>query len=196
MKAHPSERVLSERVRLLEASLCQVGEPMQFIETEGMKERWEAYVGAKKGGWFVVPADLRQTWGDWLSEEWKWDWWCTMTFRDPMGPKGAHTRWVKWVRWLRSAVGHRVYYVRARETGPDSDRVHYHALIMGVGEANRMAARAMWERIAGFAQIWPYDPDKGATYYLTKYLVKEGSEIDFSPGLEVVKGVPSLGLGA
>jgi hypothetical protein len=36
-----------------------------------------------------------------------------------------------------------------------------------------------WERLAGYARIYSYDPQKGARYYIGKYAFK-GGEIDIN----------------
>jgi len=47
-------------------------------------------------------------------------------------------------------------------------------------EIEELAIRIFWEdqwnEIAGFARIYPYDPEKGGNYYLSKYVSKELSD--------------------
>jgi hypothetical protein len=42
----------------------------------------------------------------------------------------------------------------------------------------------VWNDIAGFARIFLYDKERGAGYYLSKYVVKELGEIKFSEKLQ------------
>ena len=43
-------------------------------------------------------------WGAWLGGEWDWTWWLTMTFRQPVGERGANARWKAWAAWLNRAL--------------------------------------------------------------------------------------------
>lgn len=58
--------------------------------------------------------------------------------------------------------------------------LHYHVLMGGgVRTLRRLSWGDLWQEIGGgFAQVLPYDRNRGAVQYLTKYAVK-GGEIDF-----------------
>lgn len=63
--------------------------------------------------------------------------------------------------------------------------IHFHALVGRVPEkVGRFDYMKRWEMLAGYARIFPYDPAKGARYYLGKYVAK-GGEIDVGGPLQI-----------
>ncbi len=143
-----------------------------------------------------------QEWGDWLSREWSWDLFVTLTHDQSEQALGRGTRTVvgwkasadRWDRFMDLAVVPKVkakeglvspYWVRGREPNPWRKGTHFHALIGGVGEINRRELWEWWFRDQGYglARILPYEPSKGAAHYLTKYVVKELGDVAFSSDL-------------
>jgi hypothetical protein len=91
----------------------------------------------------------------------------TMTFAEPVHQAQAARR-CRGVRWAR-ALEYQKRHV-----------IHYHALLWfgGEGEPHRFTAMGRWEKIGeGWARIFTYDPQLGASHYLGKYISK-GGEID------------------
>lgn len=147
---------------------------------------------------------LKVAWGDWADKvgdrKGGWDWFATLTFRDRT-PEEVKSGWTK-VGWAYSSkacdaflchVGevkglHDVHWLRAREIQRDRGVPHWHALIGGVKDLRRDAAWQWWHERYGFARILPYEREKGASFYLCKYVTKELGDIEFSPSLRLDKG--------
>jgi hypothetical protein len=148
--------------------------------------------------------DLKQSWGDWLSELGDrvggWDWWASLTFRDIEG-QGAWTRpgwaytakaWRLWITELEQRAFEQapldslkqprrgLEWVRAREEQRGRGIDHFHALLSGVGDLRRDGAWLWWFDRYGIARIEPYNRELGAGYYLCKYVTKELGDLQFS----------------
>lgn len=117
-----------------------------------------------------------------------WDWYATLTFREPVHPEQAVKRCQRWLRVLSTEVygrrfrerGLGCWWVRSLEY-QRRDVIHFHMLLGGVGTGpRRKYYEHAWHRENGFASIFPYDPLKGARYYCAKYVTKKttGGEID------------------
>ncbi len=128
--------------------------------------------------------------GNWLTEEYSWDWYTTHTFADENISQGMANN--AWQRWLNSlvlqckAVGlPRPHYVRATEHQElrVGRTIHYHALVGGVGNIRRLLFKDLW-CFDGFARVVKYNPSLGAGFYLGKYLVKSDSDIRFSHNMK------------
>jgi hypothetical protein len=140
-----------------------------------------------------IYADLRQAWGVWLVELGDrvggWDWWATLTFRDPpvgkIGVGYAKRAWKAFMEELRAYRGiGEPAWVRGMEYQHWRGVPHFHALLSGVKHLRRDSAWSWWFKNYGIARILPYDPQLGAGFYLCKYVVKELGEIEFSPNFE------------
>lgn len=128
--------------------------------------------------------ELREAWGTWLSG-FRWDWYCTMTFRYQVHPEQAAKRWARWVRRLEKKTRQAVRWARALEY-QKRGVIHYHALIyfgpqgviFGDPGPRRLTWMDRWQEIGdGYARIVRYDPQRGAGFYLGKYVAK-GGEVD------------------
>lgn len=136
--------------------------------------------------------EAKKALGEWLSTP-PWDWYTTHTFKlDYVSPRQADKAWYAWFNSVRiaaksinkapSVYGNKApYYFRATEY-QDRGTLHYHALIGGVGDTKRLAFKDLWE-LYGFARVLPYEADKGATFYVGKYLTKSDGDIRFSHNL-------------
>lgn len=122
---------------------------------------------------------LQDAWGDWLST-FPWQAWCTLTFKEEW-PDGtvftptqasatrAFGRFTRWLRKDSPGLG----WFCAHEVG-SLGRLHLHALLGGMEPyTSRRALWKWWHDRYGRAQILPYDRERGAAYYLTKYVAKE-----------------------
>jgi hypothetical protein len=143
--------------------------------------------------------DLRTSWGNFVddvgSRKGGWDWYATLTFRDPspeeilrgwtkigMGySKRAGDAFLKLLGEMKGLGTH--YWFRAREYQRDRGVPHYHMLIGGVEDLRRDEAWKWWYDNFGFARILPYEVGKGARFYLCKYVTKELGDFEFSENL-------------
>lgn len=147
---------------------------------------------------------LKAEWGQWLSRDWDWDWWVTLTYDmraetgkfRPASPTHTAVGWARseqdWDNWLAS-VSERAakdapmespYWFRGREPNKHRYGTHFHALVgfpEGVKYAGRSVAWREWFTAHGNARIEPYDPSRGAGFYVAKYVTKELGDLQFSP---------------
>jgi hypothetical protein len=146
--------------------------------------------------WITSPGGLEKrankAFGEWLSTP-SWEWYTTHTFKaDYVSPKAADRKWYAWFNSVRlgarqigvtpSVWGKDApYYFRCVEY-QDRGTLHYHALIGGVGDLRRLYYKDIWE-MYGFARVLEYDADRGANYYVGKYLTKSVGDIRFSHNL-------------
>lgn len=93
-----------------------------------------------------------------------------------------------WDRWLSTIADERArdglrepFWFRGREANPNHRGTHFHALIGGVSDLSRRDAWRSWFEAQGVARIEPYDPRRGAGWYVAKYVVKELGDLSFSP---------------
>lgn len=153
---------------------------------------------ADRSGW-LTKREVQDSWGDWLSKSWRWDWWVTLTFDQRKLEQGSSTHtavgWSQsdrfWREWLRDSVGDSessdglvpsVYWLRGREPNPYRYGTHFHALVGGVPtDTSRRLAWEAWFKRHGMARVEPYDPTKGAGFYVSKYVTKTLGDLTFSP---------------
>lgn len=162
------------------------------------------------GGDTLRKGAVLDAWGAWLSQQWDWSWWVTLTF-DPAkslrdgNPEHTAVGWSRsarsWDDWLSATLGDSsgsttlgdgsIYWVRGREPNPYRYGTHFHALVGGVAPTiRRDDAWRWWFTNHGHARIEPYNPAWGAGRYLSKYVVKELGDITFSDNLATfAKGV-------
>jgi hypothetical protein len=128
-----------------------------------------------------------------LLNQYTWDWFITMTFREPTHPESADKRWRLWVsminrqlwgpRWAKKKQS--VTWVRALEL-QKRGVIHYHALMSHPKDLNlilsRFAQMQNLNTIAGFARIFPPRSVDAVISYCSKYVIK-GGEIECSPYL-------------
>lgn len=135
-------------------------------------------------------------WGRWLDSRWRWDWFATLTFDQSKAGTGSHDvvgwslsrrYWDEWATGIAERAGlPGIYWFRGREPNKNNRGTHFHALIGGVEDLRRSDAWSAWSR-HGFARILPYGEDhegkplQGAARYVSKYVVKELGDLEFSP---------------
>lgn len=137
--------------------------------------------------------ELKQAWGTWLTGLADWQWFVTLTFRDPSpeeiargytkrGWGYAQKAYSQFLGMLQPALG-ALYWFKALEYQAWRGVPHIHALIGGL-ENTRYAEVAAWYwQKYGFCRILDYDPELGAGFYLCKYVTKELGDIRFSKNL-------------
>lgn len=140
-----------------------------------------------------IKGDLKQAWGSWISGLADWDWFATLTFRPPSkeeqakgytqrGWKYAERAYDAFLGGLPAPLGVE-HWVRCFEFEHWRGVPHIHALISGVDGLRRDDAWAWWFKRYGQARILPYDRERGAGFYLCKYVTKELGDIAFSHNL-------------
>jgi len=153
-----------------------IQEPILFSPSDGIKSRLLGKRGEKGKG--------VQVFGKWLCG-WDWEWFVSLTFHyDKVGVVWSNKRWQKWIQGIRKRIGHRVEFVRVTEYQL-RDAIHFHALMLNTGGYMRLRARDLWcnKMKNGYARVLPYDPNRGAGYYVAKYIVKEFGDIQLSRAL-------------
>ncbi|MBA7591847.1 hypothetical protein ES708_34015 [subsurface metagenome] len=140
--------------------------------------------------WQTNPSGLMKranlAFGEWLSTP-DWQWYVTLTFRAAdVSLKASDGHWQSWLNTLTQACKvmgkDHPFYFRVLEF-QDRGTPHYHALVGGVGDIRRLLFKDIWE-LHGFARVEAYDKNKGANFYVGKYLTKNTGEIRFSHNLK------------
>lgn len=121
---------------------------------------------------------LRESWATFLNN-FNWDWWVTLTFRDKQTTNSANRKWNVWLKGLENERDNKVGYFRVTELQRLRNNIHFHALMLNLRGIRRLTWMDEWDRIAGFARIYPYKKNKGANYYLCKYVTKQIAEHKF-----------------
>jgi hypothetical protein len=140
--------------------------------------------------------NISDAFGDWVGGMADWDWFATMTFRDPsendqkagwtrIGTGYARTALRKWSDSLQRACfgSDQPRWMACMEFQKDRGVPHWHALVSGTGDQRRMDWVDWWYHEYGIARVLPYDKKLGARYYLSKYVTKSMADIQFSVGL-------------
>lgn len=124
---------------------------------------------------------LPEAYGAWLDGLAPWSWFVTVTFRDRNGYAPTSDGGIRaiegWLRDLGKMAGAPIGFVIGEEFGPLGNRFHCHLLVCGVSHLSR---RFWWYeayRRFGRARILPFDPKRGATFYVSKYVAKTLGEI-------------------
>jgi len=133
-------------------------------------------------------ADVLTAWGDWLKDIGGWQWFVTLTFRDPQPHSGNWTKpgfayaaraWEDFMQFVRPPIGP-LQWVRFFELQRDRGVPHIHGLVKGLDSVQyKQASEMLWSRY-GFNRILEYDPKLGAAHYVTKYIAKELGDVSFS----------------
>ncbi len=140
--------------------------------------------------WHTNPEGLmrrsRRAFGEWLSTP-QWEWFTSHTFRaEYVSPREADKHWQAWLNSLCQACKvrelERPFYFRVTEL-QERGTIHYHSLIGGVGDIRRLLFKDFWE-LHGSARVLAYEPDRGANFYVGKYLTKDDGDIRFSHNLK------------
>lgn len=142
-----------------------------------------------------MPLSISQSWSVFLSR-YKWDWFCTFTFREPVHPERAAKAFryfcnrlnteIHGANWRRRRDGG-VFWVRALEY-QKRDVIHYHALMGDVEDLNARTRRLYWmdwwnaPQHFGYAKIELPNGHGAVANYVAKYVAK-GGEIDVSENL-------------
>jgi hypothetical protein len=127
-------------------------------------------------------ADLRDDMSEWINK-FQWQMWFTGTFkeersyRDTIKTKKAFMRFIGDLgeKYHKSEIE----FWLAVERFKCGDFTHVHALLNGLDGLTYRQIGEVWRSRFGRESVEGYDPQKGANYYLTKYVVKEVCDWDF-----------------
>jgi hypothetical protein len=115
----------------------------------------------------------RKDYESWL-DGFRWEWFCSLTFRPGLKPKQARWRLHTWLEALRESLGTEDFgFVAVRENGRTGQNHHYHALIKGLKRSHydeRLDFMSRWWKLAGDALINPYKEGAGGISYILKDL--------------------------
>jgi len=137
--------------------------------------------------------EISQEWGHWVDGMSDWEWYATLTFRDPADPRYPGWTQVGWksahnaLRSFNNALVLDLDYINPLwvAVGETQQRgtPHWHLLVANVADQRRMSWVDWWFERYGIARVLPYDRELGARFYLGKYLTKQLANIEFSPAL-------------
>ena len=116
-----------------------------------------------------------EAWGQFLSQ-FPWDWFVTLTFREPVPSFRAYRMFRRFTADIERAAGMPIAWFLVFEYGARTGRLHVHALMLNVAHLSRLWWLDEWNRRAGYARILPFDRSRGAAFYCAKYLTKGSGE--------------------
>jgi len=143
-------------------------------------------------GYFKL--DLHQAWVNFIKTFEPFQWYVTLTFKEPKHPESADKAFFRWIRYINECLyGRRfreikkgVTYFKCMEY-QKRDVIHFHCLIGDphLYKLKRWDFMKAWEfdcyrskeLVNGYARISEYNAARGAVNYCSKY-VSKGGEID------------------
>jgi hypothetical protein len=137
--------------------------------------------------------EVLTAWGDWLHAIGGWQWFVTLTLRDPKPSYGNWTKpgfalanraWDDFIKFSHEGLDV-LQWVRFFELQRERGVPHIHGLVKGLASTRySQVSEIMWQRY-GFNRILDYKPELGATHYITKYVVKDLGDVRFSDRFDV-----------
>lgn len=161
-------------------------------EVEGNQPPGPISHGPGASGFPPLPT-IQQGWVD-LLNRWRFNWFCTLTFRDHTHPEAALKRFSVWISKINEELygkryykrGQSIYWVNAIEF-QKRGVIHFHALLGAPENLNHKVRRLkfmdIWYDLAGIARIEEIEDDEAVYKYVSKYVAK-GGEIDVSPNIK------------
>lgn len=101
-----------------------------------------------------------------------WDWFTTLTFKNSPKTYTAKNKLNSWIDTLESEENRKIGYYSTMEFTM-LGVPHFHLLMGNLDGVSRRKWWEKWYNSNGRARILPYDQEKGASYYLSKYVVKD-----------------------
>jgi len=158
--------------------------------------------------------DVHQAWMNFIKSFEPFQWYVTLTFKEPRHPEACNKAFYRWIRHINQCLYGRRY--REKQKGVTwikaieyqrREVVHFHCLVGSpeLYKLKRLDFMKVWESdctniqeiINGYARIYKYDHNRGAINYCSKYVLK-GGEIDLyiSPELRYLlsDNSPMLGI--
>lgn len=129
--------------------------------------------------------ELSHEWGVFLSQ-FQWDWFISLTLRDATSSFRVDRLFRRLMWDIELAAGNKIAWFMVFEYGTRTGRLHIHALVQGVSHLSPAWWMEEWNRRAGYARIFPFDPRKGGVFYCAKYMTKTECEWE-------IEGLPENG---
>jgi len=138
--------------------------------------------------------DLQQAWMDFIKSFEPFQWYVTLTFKEPRHPESCDKAFYRWIRNINEYLYGRRYrenkkgvtWIKAIEY-QRREVMHFHCLVGSpeLYKLKRLDFMKLWESdcmntqeiINGYARIFKYDHSRGAINYCSKYVLK-GGEVD------------------
>jgi hypothetical protein len=119
----------------------------------------------------ITQQRLSQTYVTWLST-YQWDWFITLTFREPTTRVKAIWTFDRWIECVNAAQGtHHFRWVRVLQFGAFGDNIHFHVLLGGLRTAEFIRwPVTLWSKMAGWAEPRRFKPDAKAFEYILRFL--------------------------
>ena len=144
---------------------------------QGRIRRVSTFLTARDADRLKVALTTQRDWGEWLTG-FLWAHFATLTFRHQPAVPAAIRDFKVWVRRLEQRALERVYWFYALERGA-AGMLHLHCLVSGTRELSGGSLEDAWSW--GRADASPYDPERGASYYVTKAVASDAAEYDIDP---------------
>jgi len=143
-------------------------------------------------GYFKL--DLHQAWVNFIRTFEPFQWYVTLTFKEPRHPEACNKAFSRWIRHINQCLYGRRYrekqkgvtWIKAIEY-QKREVIHFHCLVGSpeLYKLKRLKFMKVWESgcrntqeiINGYARISKYDHSRGAINYCSKYVLK-GGELD------------------
>ena len=119
---------------------------------------------------------VRLEWGQWLMK-FLWHHFATLTFANSPSIEGAVRQFGRWVRHLEQRTQQAIHWFYALERGA-AGLLHFHVLTRGTDGIDSRAIGQAWP--CGRSDVSAYDPKRGATYYVTKFVGADHVEYDLA----------------
>lgn len=119
----------------------------------------------------VNPA-LRLAWAT-LLDTYQWSWFATLTFAGSPKTWTALNNARKWLKAIQIDENITLPYYLALEYSRVANKPHIHLLMANLQGVSRKKWWFAWYTSYGYARILPYRSEKGASYYISKYVVKD-----------------------
>lgn len=114
---------------------------------------------------------LRQEWVNYLNT-FNWDWFATLTFKNQPRTYTAKNEAKRWLNAIQRQEKRKIGYYMCMEFTKQGTP-HLHLLMGNLEGVRRDKYWKLWFEKNGRARILPFEKNKGVSYYLTKYIVKD-----------------------
>jgi len=132
-----------------------------------------------------VKVDLKDAWINFIKSYEPFNWYVTLTFKEPKHPESADKAFFRWTRHINESLYGRRYrekkkgvtWIKCMEYQKRGDPNLYKLKRLDFMKAWEYDCYRSKELVNGYARIFKYDATRGAVNYCSKYVLKDG-EID------------------